>query len=604
MLISKSFRRHVVALLFGSSLLAGCSSGPGTGFTRFWPDKKNNIDWQDDEALASKWQERMGESSKPGSSRTDPRAASTTRADDPNRFSLLRGFRRNDSSADDADTTESTPENRQITANRAGMFATSKRDPAPVDPFLMAERLDQQRQPVRSETAAPRTQVTSFTAAPGNTNRTASATSRGDATVPEWARDLAEPAPRTEVAASRDNLFAPGFDQSLNQLRPTATTPATNVADARRQPVNPFQEFEQRQRQTSSSTATGPVDQHPLQPSAGSPVAMTGVAPAPTTPAAPAKADANPSTPIGVPRDAFEDRRAWAALEVSQLMKHSRIQARAGQLSEALKTAVAAEQLAASAQVRFASNEQTPMQLIEWLKGTSTSAGSPEVKTAALFPAETPASVPSPPSANVANVHPIEAAAALPQWPGRARVMVTPAPASRPEPRTNQWATPAPSTPVASERSEAGFVEFANAKSQPAPSAPLPTWNSRTIDESHGVPPKAINATLVTRTIYHPENLRWSQLDESEATLIPPPPSSDAVASIEPVGASAETTTSTPAAPAPPTNASTTSSSDAENGETPLASGAATNRLALILLSLGALLAAIVYRRKHLPHSV
>jgi hypothetical protein len=375
------------------------------------------------------------------------------------------------------------------------------------DPFLKAEQQQRAGNPFE---AYARTN-------PASANRSATAG------LPGWAQQPAPSADRSRgPAVARTNPavpkndFVPDFDRTLKNLgteieRETASQSATPS----RATAAPFPG----ETQVSNVTRTAPaMPQTTIASGAGTP------APATTTlaPQQPERARVQPKLdrpiadeeapqhPLANLKTVAEQRLDWAALEVQQLMKHARIQARADQFDDAMQTALAAEQLANNATLKFAENEQTPAELIMILKYhlEQTEAGSAVAANESTEPAEAGvAQVSVPPQRQTESK--------LPNWPH-----------GRPSASREVAAAPAAGVKAAEKRS----VE------QPKSAAPkttqLPQWpaqnvslissdeaKGRYIEARPGVSSRARTQLITSGSIYSSENLRWAKLESERATL-------------------------------------------------------------------------------------
>lgn len=644
MLISHSLRTRILVLLAGSSILAGCkSSAPGTSFARFWPNRAKEESSDNDQALTEKWRNRIRPSAEDNPySRLDGRANDDPR--NPSRSRLANRTSRNRNGVrvpPQAETnwrhTTSPPVNR---SNIFDVYRDSNSQSQPVDPFLQAELRDRTARQVSTQPPARRGTIaqtgrtgpsTTTTAprspysAPRTPTTPTAAVDHND--LPAWARELA---PRSAVAAnSNDSLFGaanprhqptpPVAEADLpawaRGLSPQKTAPPDNAVPSRSVTTTNAQTAATNRPELRTSPITGRTGL------AGRPSTKTGTLQASTVRRHPLSDDkpiirpavthqTNDASPI---ENQAEHRRASVALDVSQLMKRSRIEARAGMMPEALKTAIAAEQLANSAGVRFSPNEQTPSQLVHWLRTEA------EKQTSIVE------NEPQTPAAPVAN--PPVAKGSKPEHPSRVTIASGP----------NRWdsefrtASAAMESSVNSDRTEARnaspslWQSSAQRKTPPPKTAQreLPQWNPGTARSGSGATPTGLypvthhslgrkdgtGARFASQTIYHPDNFRWVRLDESEATLRPDPVHDDSELNQE---ALPSDSAAAPPVPAKMKMHAATHSRSSKHA-TPEASDAAAGspaaktplwRIALLVLSLLILLAAIVYRRRFMPLNV
>ncbi len=556
MLISMDIRKKLTILAIGSSMLAGCSSGPEMRFTRFWPGGDKSQSAANDEALAEKWRDRLAasdSSTKDQSKSSDDVfaiAKSEQEAEESrsSRFNIFRRFSKKNKEEEIVESTpEGSPESQQQrlllerriaeleaeqraladnrTASRESKFPSVSRSNELNDPFLAASRMADQTPGLQA--TSPQVQ---------------------DATLPNWAKleqqtTSASQAPLKETAAQNSgNQFAPGFEDTLRDLQASAAQDIEEdaeeleeemeerreIAAANRAPSMPFENtinaapvaetrvvknsFAEFERETSVITAA-PQLVVSNEPSLDAPIAEEGS-----------------NHPLAGPKSAAEQQQAWARLEVEQLMKRSRIQARAGQFQHALTTAILAEQLANSADVEFALRDQTPAQLINLIR----------MKTAetAYIAATTQPEMPSgrasiniqpAPVTGLANRSQIDTESPLPQWPGRNvatqphQVTQAPAPAVTVQ-RTN--------TPSIDKQFKT--AEFLNPRpsqvTSPGTTSESRDWHSsKTQTRSQGGYMEVTrsprqNNNVQTRLIssshiYSPENLQWTKLEASLATI-------------------------------------------------------------------------------------
>lgn len=639
MLISKSLRTRILFLLVGSSILAGCkSAAPGSSFARFWPNRSKEESADEEQALSEKWRNRIRPSgddnpySRRGdSANDDPRNPSRGRLADRNRNNVRV--------PPQAETNWRRPESPPV--NRSNIFdvyRNSNRQTQPADPFLQAELQDRSARQVSAQppggrggiAAAGRTRFPTTTASRparsgSRTVATPATAAAGEDDLPAWARELA-PQSAVDAAAANANesLFGatrvrqepaaavaqadlPAWAQDVSPE--TAMTPPDNASPRRTAASD--------NRRTASANRPG-VRTSEISKRAG----LGGQASANTNQLGSSRSTVQRHPlngvkpiirPAGTPGagntssidDRAEQHRASVALDVSQLMKRSRIEARAGMMPEALKTAIAAEQLANSAGVRFSPNEQTPSELVQWLR-TEAQKQSAIVKNAA----ETP----SAPGAN-------PPAAEAPQPERRSRVTI----ASGPK-RWNSEFQRASAAKVPANDSDATEADDVSQSLWESSSHPktaqrgLPRWNPNVIRSGSGTAQAGVHpvthhsvgrhsetgARFASQTIYHPDNFRWVRLDESEATLLPGPlhneadsdRSSATAAAAPPVPVKTQIATHRPSPKKKATPEKPAAGEKSSSAKPPLW------RIALLGLSLLILLAAIVYRRRFMPLNV
>jgi len=550
MLISTDLRKKLTVLAIGSSLLAGCSSGPEMRFTRFWPSGDKTQSASDDEALAEKWRERLAASEasleKPKENDVFAVAKAEQEAEESrsSRFNIFRRFSRKNKEEEIVEAApEASPEaqrQRLLLERRIAELEAEQR------------ALSDSRSAERRNTLIPSTRSNElndpFLAASQQVKPDSAPSSSGETNLPDWAQldqgtASAPQAPVKEVASEDlSNQFAPGFEDTLRELQASASQDIEEDTEelqeemeeqaelaSRRAPAMPF----------NSTISANPVAETRVvrNPFAEMEEAKPEIKPAPQTVVSTEPkldtpiAEAGSSHPLAGSQSAAEQQEAWAHLEVQQLMKRSRIQARAGQYQDALATAVSAEQLSNNANIEFGLREQTPAQLISLIKMKSAETASiakttqPQVPSGCANLNLQPA-----PATNVAARPAIDTESPLPQWPGRDSV-------TQPQQVAENLA-PAVTTPRASTPSidkQFKTAEFLNPRpsqvKSPGTTSGTRDWNSMSQEpRSQGGfmevtrSPRQSNANVQTRLIssshiYSPENLQWTKLDASLATI-------------------------------------------------------------------------------------
>jgi hypothetical protein len=332
MLISRNIRQKLIVLAVGSSLFAGCSSGPQLSSIRFWPGAEKMESVSDDEAVAQKWRDRLNASALSGGFGAAP-GFETARSEEDgaksrsSRFNIFRRFsRKKESEApqtpETADTALSPNQQRQALERRIAQLeaeerALEQRKPAAgaqrpgsfdphqgsevSDPFLAAAQMNQ---------TAPKKQIVRPAIRP------APRPPASDTSLPSWAQPseqnaTATPAsPAREVAVNpRANTFTPGFDQTLNDLEAPAQRQANTEPPKGKAPGLPLDA-----QPTVTPRESKPFGQMEQKTAATTPPARS------TTPAMPEKPQPKLAHPIAEPnkrdqlaslRSAEEQQRAW-----------------------------------------------------------------------------------------------------------------------------------------------------------------------------------------------------------------------------------------------------------------------------------------------------
>lgn len=569
MLISRNIRQKLTVLAVGTGLFAGCSSGPQLSSVRFWPGAGKMESAADDEAVAQKWRDRLNASALSNGSGAAPgfeTAQAEAEATKPrnSRFNLFRRFSRDEEV--EAPQSEKTAE---VNPNRDLQRQLLERRIAELE----AEQRNLQQKQATGSTSRPgavdprqQTQVTDpFLAASQQkqivrpTIRPAPQGSAAEQGLPSWAQaeEGQKPviSPTREVAGSpKTNAFTPGFEQTMNNLAASADpataatpqgtaasmpsetqptiTPQKITATARPAEPNPFAAAEQKAAAATPAVAgTAPRIPESTQPRLDRPVA-----------------DPGQRNQLSALRSAEEQQKVWAQLEVQNLLKHSRILARQGQLTEALTTALAAEQLANSVDIDFPDGVQNPAQLVSSIRLKAKQSpelvarNKPEPKQQVAPRAnlnrqpETPSQFVS---QNVTTKNVTTKTVTPPQWLGRNTAL---------QPQQVSTNHPLVSTPGVPARNlqTAEFIHSRPAQSVEPHATTSDQWYS-TEDQPMNQPRQRsggymeaataprrsrneINAQFVSSTtIYSPENLQWSKLEVAQATIhegshIPAPP--------------------------------------------------------------------------------
>jgi len=564
MLISKRLCKNLTVLAVGSSLLAGCSSGPDLRFSRFWPGGDKPETAANDEAMAEKWRSRLenGDSSS-GESSSDSRelfAAAEAEQDAEesrrSRFNIFRRFSRRDDDEKVAEAkseqmseseqqrlalerriAELEAEQREIMARRNNRNRATAPQSAPFqdekglnDPFLAASN-QKPLQPKVQEIDPSRQQ---------------------NASLPDWARMDAEEtespqAPVREVAATdAGNQFAPGFEDTLRNLQASAAqdsepeTPTREVErplvdnqPAKQAPSLPFETKVTASGSQSQNVVRNPfVDVSPEEtPSPAEESQESNVAtnePKLDTPIT----ETSDQHPLSVQKSPAQLQRDMARLEVQQLMKRSRIQARAGDYSDALQTAVAAQELASSSDVEFGLREQTPAQLITLIKMKSSETANLAASQSKAA-SESPVISPQPkPAKRIAARPQADKQSTLPTWPGRT---VSNRPKQVEEQKQSAVMTRKSTSPALDDQFKtAEFLHPRPAEaSSPGTTSEPQDWHfadrqpqrqggfmelNRTSRKSSSR--NKVRTQLISSShIYSPENLQWTKLDASLATI-------------------------------------------------------------------------------------
>lgn len=530
MLVSKDLKRSLALLTLGATLMTGCASGPGTGFTRFWPQKDSEAAVAHDEELAAKWRARIDGKSEAEIIAERDRAATESEVEtrEKSRLGFLR-FPWNRNKQAEPETTDEVQklEERlaQLEAEKRLLMQDRKSEQSSIeltkrgsmdDPFLKAEQQNRSGNPFEAYAQTN----------PVAANRAATPPATG---LPKWAEQPAPSADRVRIPAisatnpaPARNEFASDVDASLKNLG-TEVARETAVQDAatNRSPVVSAAPFPgEAQVPSIARTAPSLPDTNiaarpdaPEQSSAARPAPAPTIAQVQPTLDRPIVDEEAPQHPLANLKTVADQRRDWATLEVQQLMKHARIQARADQFEDAMKTVLAAEQLANNANLKFAANEQTPAELLMVLKShiqqsetASALASKAPAKTAPVGVAQV--SVPSQPRTE----------SSLPSWPHR----------DNPQPNWSQEVAAAPAAPVKT-------AERNSTEQETPPSSNLPQWpaqnvslissenqKGRYIEARPGTSSRAKTQLITSGSIYSSENLRWAKLESERATLKDP----------------------------------------------------------------------------------
>ncbi|MBD3676573.1 MAG: hypothetical protein HUJ26_23935 [Planctomycetaceae bacterium] len=567
MLISKDLRKQLTVLALGSSLMAGCSSGPEMRFTRFWPGRDKPKSAAEDEAMADKWRERLAAS---GSSRGEEglksanafdvaKAEQETQESRDGGLNLFRRFsRRNEEENKDISDAQRAALERRIAELEAEQKDLMVRRSAQQDRRLTeASRPEASRPDPSSDPFLAASRRNQLTTPQNPVKQTVSET------LPAWAREndqtnATAAAPIKESAPSNaGNKFDPSFEETLRELQASAeaaeeaeelaeerdevaVTEEPSVAapfPARKYPEN----LETEQTVAKHLMQDVEAERNPFADQ--NPFAEQDVARSEPSDVAVSEPQPHLETPITEPGDEHpltnhktteEQRLAYAHLEVQQLMKRSRIQARAGQFEDALATAISAEQLANNADVEFGRLEQTPAQLISLIKMKS----GESQNIAAREPVQQPGRAkvitrPMPQSEKSAfAVRPqVDTDSPLPEWPGNQAVTQPKQVVDNSQPAST---TRFPRSSAADDQFRT--AEFLNPRpsqaTSPATTASTENWSSRKefdtpqstgrFMELRSAPARGnkIQAQLVSSSnIYSPENLQWTKLDASLATI-------------------------------------------------------------------------------------
>lgn len=613
MLVSKDLKKCLALMTLGATLMTGCASGPGTGFTRFWPKKDSADAVAQDEALAAKWRARIDGKTEDEIIAERDRAVTQPEAE-PQEKSRL-GFLRFPWNKDKQTESQTSEEVRKLQERLAQLEAEKYRATqdrrvnltkrgSMEDPFLKAESQNRTGNPFEAYARTNSNSGVRSSIAPSNE-------------IPTWAQQPADRIRTPAIASTNPTLpkneFAPDFDRTLKNLgteieRETAsrTTAApfpgeaqvTNVT--RTAPAIPETNIATRSDRPNRTTA--PASQQPevsdMQPKLDRPIAD----------------EESPQHPLANLKTVAEQRQDWARLEVQGLMKHARIQARANQFKEAMQTALAAEQLANNATLEFAENEQPPAELIrilkyhmEQLESGSAVAAKQQTETAPAAVAQ----VSAPPQRGTESK--------LPNWPhGNLTASREVAAAPGADVKTAEKPTV--------EQPKSTVLKSTQPPQWPAQNVSLTTSDEpegRYIEARPGVSSRSRTQLITSSSIYSSENLRWAKLESERATLKDSPVERSSVEDLH----------SQPGPPAPADEddpfAEAFGSANAEQealiedvpaallapeipaeGE-PMASawddevfGIPVRRIALLALATLMLLAAIIHRRRNNPEQI
>lgn len=556
MLISKDLRKQLTVLALGSSLLAGCSSGPEMRFTRFWPGRDKPQTAQDDEAMAAKWRDRLAASETAGETNEleTPNGFQVAKAEQDAEesrnggFNLFRRFSRRNDEAKAEEKTEISDAQRAALERRIAELEAKQR-------ALVEQRSEQRAEVTFAGTSQSSEMSDPFLASARQTapNSPQVPIQTTKQELPAWARsdEKTAAAPMKEVAPSDvRNQFAPDFEETLRELQASADAEADTeeqakemeeFAEANERRIRDYPSYEpEKSPVVETNVAESTVVKNPFADAPQeNPFAAKPVTPTPQPEVATTEpqlqepiVDQEADHPLSTHKTVEEQRADYAHLEVQQLMKRSRIQARAGQFRDALATAISAEQLANSAEVEFGMREQTPAQLISLIKMKSG-----ENQNIAAQPTQQPGHAkviirptPEQKSPQVADRSEIDTNSPLPMWPGSQSTLQ---PKQVVDNRQPTSATRVSSRPSADNQFKT--AEFLNPRpsqvTSPETTANSGDWSTHqnfNRPQSQGgfmeLRPSVGRGHVRTRlvsssNIYSPENLQWTKLDASLATI-------------------------------------------------------------------------------------